>query len=297
MSKPIVAAIGTFDGVHRGHRSVITALTEYAKQHEMDPLVITFSRHPLQLIDPERSPAMLTTLAKKKKLLTEAGAQVKVVDFDESLRATTARQWMQYLYNDWNVRALVIGYDNTFGSDGVNLSLEDYRKIGEEIGLKVITVDEIKGVSSSAIRKAVKSGNMELACEMLGRPYSITGKVIHGQQIGQNLGFPTANVEIPEGVAIPKPGAYSAVVKILDDGSKYPAMVNVGTRPTLMRGNDLQIEAHLLDFSGNLYDKEITVRFLSRLRDETKFDSIEALKAQLETDRNNCRNILKPNTI
>ena len=280
-----VAAIGTFDGVHRGHKSVLKALTDYAKAHDMEPVAITFNRHPLALIDPSRIPAELTPLWKKKKLLQEAGAMPMILNFDEPLRATTARQWMKHLREQFQVEALVIGYDNTFGCDGIHLSIEDYKNIGKEEGVDVLTADEIKGVSSSAIRKSVKAGEMETAHEMLGRPFSITAPVVRGNSLGHTIGFPTANIEIPDGAALPKSGVYAGIVKTLTDGVKHPAMINIGTRPTVMRGDHIVIEAHIINWNGDLYGKDITVRFLKRLRDEQKFDSIDALKRQLALDR------------
>ena len=282
------AAIGTFDGVHRGHRSVLNTLSRYAQVNGFQPLALTFDRHPLSHISPERSPSELTPLWKKKKLLEEVGVIPVVLTFDESLRSTTAEAWMKKMQEDYDVVALVIGYDNTFGCDGVGMSLEDYKRIGEKLGIEVLTAEEVKGVSSSAIRKAVAAGDMERAEEMLGRPYSITAKVVAGNSLGHTIGFPTANIDLPQGAAVPKPGVYYAIVKALEDGIKHPAMVNIGTRPTVMRGNDTVIEAHLIDWEGDLYGKEITVRFLKRLRDEQKFPSIDALRAQLELDKKNC---------
>lgn len=280
-----VVAIGTFDGVHRGHNAVLDTLVEYGNEHGMEPAAITFRTHPLELIDTSRAPKVLTPLSKKRKLLKEKGVTPIVLEFDETLRNTTAASWLKRLHDEFGADALVVGYDTTFGSDGLNLSVEDYKRLGEEAGIKVITTREVPGVSSSGIRKAVASGDMEKAKEMLGRPYSITSNVVPGNQLGHTIGYPTANIEVPEGVAIPLPGVYAAVVKILEDGSKHPAMVNIGTRPTVMRGDDTVIEAHLIDWKGDLYDKEITVRFLKRLRDEKKFDSIDALRAQLAADK------------
>lgn len=280
-----VAAIGTFDGVHRGHRSVLKALVDYARENDLQPVAITFTKHPLSIIDPERVPKELTPLWKKKKLLNEAGASPIILEFDDDLRNTSAEEWMKRLHEEFNVKALIVGYDTTFGSDGVNLSLDDYRKLGEKEDIKVLTADEVKGVSSSAIRKAVAAGDMEKARELLGRPYSITAKVVKGNSLGHTIGFPTANIDPPEGVAIPKPGVYAAIVKILSDGTKHPAMVNIGTRPTVMRGDYTVVEAHLIDWFGDLYGKDITIRFLKRIRDEKKFDSIDALKKQLASDK------------
>lgn len=286
-----VAAVGTFDGVHRGHRAVLERLRDYARENGLTPLAITFKEHPLKVIDPTRVPGTLTPLDKKKKLLIEAGANPLPIDFDRSLMNVTAKEWMKNLRDDNAVEAMVVGYDNTFGCDGITLSLEDYRNIGKELGIEIISAPEIKNVSSSAIRKAVAEGKMEEAAEMLGRPYSITSKVKPGNSLGHTIGFPTANIYPEEGIAIPKPGVYAAIVKTLDDGKKHKAMVNVGHRPTVMRGEDLVIEAHLLDWNGNLYDRDITVRFLKRMRDEKKFESIEALKQQLRLDSDYVKNL------
>lgn len=280
-----IAAVGTFDGVHLGHRSVLGMLTAKAHENNLEPIAVTFRRHPLELISPQRAPLSLTPLWKKLKLLEEAGVKPLVLDFDEQLRATTAEAWMKRLHDEFGVNALVVGFDNTFGSDGVNLSIDDYRRIGKEIGIEVFTGEEIPGVSSSAIRKAVKEGEVEKARDMLGRPYSITAKVVEGNKLGHTLGFPTANLDIPEGIAVPRSGVYAAIVKTLSDGRKYPAMVNIGVRPTVMRGSRPVIESHIFDWDGDLYGKDITVRFIKRLRDEEKFDSIDALKRQLSADK------------
>ena len=290
--RPRVVAIGTFDGVHRGHRSVLKVLKDYSAEFDMEPLVITFRKHPLATIEPARTPVELTPLNKKEKLLKETGVNLLVLDFDEEMRSTTAAQWMQHLYENLNVRALVIGYDNTFGCDGINYSLEDYKIMGEGLGIKVLTAEEVREVSSSSIRKAVVGGDVEKAHEMLGRPYSISGIVTEGNRLGHTIGFPTANLLPEAGVALPKAGVYSAFVKVLEDGSKYPSMVNIGTRPTIMRGDANVIEAHLIDWKGDLYSKEISIQFLHRMRDEKKFESIEALREQLAKDREQIRKTL-----
>lgn len=286
-----VAAIGTFDGVHTGHREVLGVLARYGAEHQLMPVAITFDRHPLSLIDPTRTPPELTPVWKKKKLLKEVGITPLVLEFDEKLRSTKAKDWLEYIHKNLGVDALVVGYDTTFGSDGVMLSIEDYKKIGEEVGVKVIAAEKVEGVSSSEIRRAVEKGDMERAHELLGRPYSITAEVLRGNNLGHTLGYPTANIMIPEGTAMPKPGVYAAIVKTLYDGRKYPAMVNIGNRPTVMRGDEIVMESHLLNFNGDLYGKDITVRFIKRIRDERKFDSIEALKARLAEDKSQIENL------
>lgn len=279
------AAIGTFDGVHIGHLSVLKVLTEYAKKNKLKPVAITFRNHPLSVISPKKTPLELTPLWKKKKLLIDAGVEPIVLQFDEKMRHTTAGEWMRRLKDKYEVEALVIGYDNTFGSDGINMTLGDYKKLGDNIGIKVLTAQEVRGVSSSAIRKAVAAGDLESAHEMLGRLFSINAKVESGNRIGRTIDFPTANIPIPEGRSVPKPGVYAAVVKIQEDDRNYPAMVNIGSRPTVTKGDQPVIEAHLIDWNGDLYGKEITVMFLKRLRDEKRFESIQELKQRLSQDK------------
>lgn len=278
------AAIGTFDGVHRGHRTVLDLLTEQCKERNYEPIVITFDRHPLALISPDKEPVSLTTPAQRGKLLRESGVVPLVLEFNETLRNTTAKDWIRHIHEEFGVRMLVIGYDNTFGCDGVNLSVADFRKIANEVGIDIVVAQELKEISSSAIRKAVLKGDVESAKIMLGRSYSITGRIVDGNKLGRLIGFPTANVEPDKRVAIPGEGVYAAEA-VLPDGGKNIAMVNIGKRPTVKRGNDRVIEAHLIDWEGDLYGKEITLRFLKRIRDEKEFISIDELRKQLMTDK------------
>lgn len=284
-----IAAIGTFDGVHRGHQSVLKVMKDHAGRKGLEPVAVTFDQHPLAHIAPERTPMQLTSLEEKKKLLKEAGVVPVVVEFNETLRSTTAAGWLRRLKEEWAVKALVIGYDNTFGCDGVNMSVDDYKKIGEAEGIEVFTAEEIKGVSSSAIRKAVAKGDVEKAREMLGRPYTLTSKIVKGNGIGHTIGFPTANMEMPGGVAFPKPGVYEATVRIEGEKEWRKAMVNIGNRPTVGGGGENIMETHIIDWDGDLYGKDVTVGFLSRIRDEKKFDSIDELRKQLEQDMDLCK--------
>ena len=284
MKKESGAAIGTFDGVHLGHRAVLATLQGKCKEMGLCPIALTFDRHPLALIDPVRTPPEITSLPKKKKLISQCGVEPVVLEFNEDLRQTNAAEWMKKIKEELGVRLLVIGYDNTFGSDGVNMSVADYKRLGKEIGIEVIDVAEIKDISSSAIRKAIKSGDLDRAEKMLGRKFSFSGTVVNGNRIGRTLGFPTANLAVGDSVAVPARGTYAAVAT-LPDGKEYKSMVNIGTRPTLRRGDDQVIEAHLLDYQGDLYGKKISLRFLKRLRDEIKFDTIDALRRQIALDR------------
>jgi len=277
------AAIGTFDGVHLGHATVLSTVRRISVEKGLEPVAITFDRHPLALIAPERAPLAITTLEKKTGLITKAGVTPIVLSFDEKLRATTARDWMRMIHDELGVEQLVVGYDNTFGSDGVTLSIADYRIIGEETGINVSEAPVVEGISSSAIRKAIAAGKIADANRMLGRRFSLPGTVVEGNRLGRTIGFPTANVMPEPGLVIPANGVYAAIA-ILPGGRKEKAVVNIGVRPTVRRGNNLTIEAHILDWQGNLYGLPATIIFQQRMREEIKFKSIDALRLQIEKD-------------
>lgn len=277
------AAVGTFDGVHLGHKAVIRTLIKEAEILGVQPIAVTFDRHPLSLIAPTRKPKQILSLQRRIELLENEGVVPKIFRFDQELRKTTAQAWMKSLHDTFGVRLLVVGYDNTFGCDGVTMSVSDYVKIGETIGMRVVEAPIVEGISSSAIRKAIKEGEIKKANEMLGRPFEMTGKVVDGNKLGRELGYPTANLEVPEDMAVPSKGVYATICN-LPDGTERPTMVNIGFRPTVMRGEKLTIEAHIIGWEGDLYGKNLTLSFFERLRDEEKFKSITALKDRLDTD-------------
>lgn len=277
------AAIGTFDGVHLGHVAVLDTLIGISEEKGLSPIAITFDRHPLALIAPERAPLAITTLSKKEELIARHGATPHVVTFDENLRSTTAKDWIRMLHDQLGVEEIVVGYDNTFGSDGVTLSIADYRIIGKDSGINVTEAPFIPGISSSAIRKAIASGDIKRATEMLGRHFLLPGIVVEGNRLGRTIGFPTANIMPEPGLAVPGNGVYAAEAT-LPDGRKKAAMVNIGTRPTVRRGNNLTIEAHIFDWEGDLYGQPLKLAFHERMRDEIQFNSIDALRRQLEKD-------------
>lgn len=293
--KPAVAAIGTFDGVHPGHFAVINKLKEIAAAEDLEPLAISFDCHPLSIIAPERAPLAITSTNRKCELLLKAGIRPVILHFDEEMRRTTARDWMKRLRDEFGVRTLVVGYDNTFGSDGVTLSLADYRRYGEEIGMTVAEADFVPGVSSSAIRKALATGNVEEAASLLGRKYTLQGTVVTGNHLGRTIGFPTANITPEPGLTVPANGVYSAMAT-LPDGRRLKAVVNIGTRPTVRRGNTKTIEAHIIDWEGDLYGRTISLSFYNRLRDEERFNSIEALRRQIEKDKETAKVLLSAAT-
>lgn len=278
------AAVGTFDGVHKGHHAVIERLKDVAYEKEIEALVITFDTHPLSVIAPEGAPASITSTDKKCELLRGCGVMALVMQFDEKMRSTTAREWMQRLHDEYGVEALVVGYDNTFGCDGVSLSIADYKRMGDEIGIEIIEAPFVEGISSSAIRKAILAGEVEKAGSMLGRYFALSGNVVTGNRLGRTIGFPTANIEPMPHITVPANGVYAAMA-VLPDGSRHKAVVNIGTRPTVRRGENRTIEAHILGFDGDLYGHSVTLIFIKRMRDEMKFKSIDALRLQIEKDR------------
>lgn len=283
--------IGTFDGVHRGHRVVLDVLKEEAARRGLQPMAMTFDRHPLDLICPERAPGNLLSTSRKEELLRREGVAPVILAFNEQLRSMRAYEWLDLIHRKYDVRLLVAGYDNTFGCDGLDLSLADIRAMGESVGIDVTEAPEVPGVSSSKIRKAVKGGDIVAAMELLGHEPELEGKVVNGFHVGSGIGFPTANLQPLRGLVVPAKGVYAARAVIEGEEGWSPAMVNVGVRPTFdgTRQQSLHptIEAHIIGKDEDLYGKNMRLEWLRRLRDEQKFGSVDALKRQLEKDREN----------
>ena len=289
-------AIGTFDGVHTGHQAVLGKLKEISQRKDLEPVAVTFDRHPLSLINPLKTPKLITTLSEKKRLLRQNGVTPLVLSFDVELRSITAADWIKRMKEELGAEEIVAGYDNTFGSDGVNLSLSDYKKIGEKIGVGINEAPFVSGVSSSAIRKAVEAGKIEESNYMLGRPFSLSGEVVNGNKLGRTIGFPTANLSIDPALLVPRQGVYVATAE-LPDGKIMPAMVNIGIRPTIKRGEETTIETYIIDWTGDLYGENLTVVFHDRLRDEEDFKTIDQLRRQLMTDRVDALSVLQKKNI
>lgn len=254
-----------------------------ARERGARPVAVTFDRHPLEIVAPERAPLLLTLPGEQEKLLEKSGVEVLRINFDESTRRLTAAEWMKRLRDEQNMSVLVVGYDNTFGSDGLCMSLSDYADIGRQIGVEVVQAPVVDGISSSAVRRAVAAGDVKKAAEMLGRPYELNGAVVHGNALGRTIGWPTANLAPDARRLIPSPGVYAAGA-VLPDGKNYPAVVNIGNRPTVAANAPLSIEAYIIGWSGSLYGLELRLRFLSRLRDEKRFGSLELLKEEIAAD-------------
>lgn len=294
--KSPVITIGTFDGVHKGHRVILSKVTEYAGQVGGESILLTFDPHPRKLIFPEETIHILTPLDEKLKLVTDAGIQhVVVVPFTKEFSCLTAHDYVtEFLVKQFNPAAIIIGYDHHFGADrkgNINLLKEMQKQYGYEVIEISAQLIEDAAVSSTKIRKAITAGQVTEAASMLDRHYTLCGNVQQGAQLGRTIGFPTANmVPHDKEQLVPAKGVYAARVTFND--TVYDAMLNIGVRPTVSSEPSLHIEAHLFDFSGDLYGKDIEIAFVQRLRDEQKFASLDELKAQLHRDAIAAKEIL-----
>ena len=279
-----IATIGFFDGVHKGHRFLFEHLRSLADERGLEPLIITFAEHPRTALQSDYVPALLTSLEEREKQLRAYG-EVQILPFAD-IQPLTAAEFMELLKTRYEVVALLMGYDHRFGSDRLKHP-QDYRRIGEKLGIEVITLGEfIDGewhVSSTEIRQALETGNIVVANELLGHQYCLRGKVVHGNALGRTIGFPTANIEpLDSHKIIPKSGVYVALVDT-PTMDKAPAFVNIGTNPTV--GNSHQtIEVYIPSFKGDLYNQVLKIRFTQYLREEKHFDNLEELKAQIKAD-------------
>ena len=286
------ATIGFFDGVHKGHVHLLESLKSIAAERGLKSMAITFPEHPRQILQSDYRPRLLSTPEDKVRLLENTGIDYCFpLHFTTALAALDARTFMtDFLQKKLGVSTLLVGHDHHFGHD-TNLTVDDYRRIGNEIGMEVIPADaylyEGSPISSSRIRRELVAGNVKAANDMLGYRYTISGTVIHGLQNGRKMGFPTANLgPYCEFMQIPADGVYSSVAKV--DGEIWPAMLNIGFRPTF-EGKARTIEAHLLGFDRDIYFHELTLEFVDFLRPERRFESPQELAAQLEADRNKVR--------
>ena len=296
---PYVATIGFFDGVHRGHQYLISRLMEQAAAAGMPSMVITFDRHPREVLGSNYQPRMLSTLSEKLQRLRQTGVdRCEVLSFTPQLAALTAREFMQHVLKEQlNVGKLYIGYDNRFGHNREE-GFDDYVRYGREMGIEVIHNDAFQlnqvNISSSVVRSFLDEGEVELANQCLGYNYTVEGGVVDGVQEGRKMGFPTANIEPSYALKlIPAPGVYAVKVRV---GEKlYDGFCNIGFRPTVnsINGSLPLVEVHIFDFDEDIYGKNITIWFAGKLRDETKFDTLPALVAQLKKDKRDAKTVLK----
>ena len=296
-----VTTVGMFDGVHLGHRQVISRVVEKARECGLSSTVVTFDRPPRQVLDPSFRPQLLTTLEEKETIISQLGVDVLVVlPFTREMSAMSARMFMeQILRGQLRTEVLITGYDNRFGHDRTE-GFDDYVRYGRELGMLVLRgeaalmSDGRQPVSSSVIRQLLAvDGRVDMMPRYLACSYQLQGTVTTGEHIGHRLGYPTANLEPADAdKLIPAPGVYAVWATL--EGERLPraAMMNIGHRPTF-QGSRQTLEVNILDFDGNLYGQTVCVSFVERLRAERRFDSPEALAAQLKADKEQVETILR----
>lgn len=287
-------AIGFFDGVHLGHQHVIRQTLADARQHEASSLIITFDRHPNTVVAPDRVPPLVYSLPQKLRAIETLGPDsLLLIHFDETFSRQPADLFVRSLASKpARVQSLCVGADFVFGyKRSGNVAL--LKKLGQELGFTVhgmaaVSLDG-KAVSSTRIRQAITRGDLDSASQMLGRGYSLAGTVIHGEQVGKKLGFPTANLDVA-GLVLPPRGVYA--VHARRGNRDYRGVVNIGVRPTINEAlPQVRVEAHLLDFSTDLYGEEIELTFVQKLREERRFASLAELQQQIATDIEEARRI------
>ena len=292
----MVVATGFFDGVHTGHRHVIQQLVEAAAVRGDESMVVTFWPHPRNVLQKEaRSLRLLTTLAEKKRMLLELGVdRVEVLDFTKEFSRMTTEEYLLMLKERFGARTILVGYDNRMGCDAKDA--DQVVQIAGQTGLEVLRTEMVPAeqgfaVSSTKIRQRLEEGDVQAASAMLGYEYQLLGVVVAGNRIGRTIGFPTANMQLYEPLKlVPGNGVYFVRVNTL--GQDYYGMCNVGCRPTVGLGNARTIETNIFGFDEDIYGLDIRVTFLSKIRDEIRFDSLDDLKVQLENDRISCLNKL-----
>ena len=286
-ARRICAAIGFFDGVHLGHQHIIRQTIADARQHEAVAAVVTFDRHPNTVVAPGRVPPLIYSLPQKLRAIELLGADLLwLIHFDPAFSRQTGEEFVRGLARDFTqLRGICVGANFVFGHKRSG-NIELLKKLGAELrfavhGLAAVSLDG-KTVSSTRIREAIRAGNLDVAGQMLGRAYSLAGVVVRGDGLGQQLGFPTANLDAT-GLALPPKGVYA--VHAETGGKSYRAVLNIGQRPTLQNPTpQLRVEAHLVDYHGDLYGRELEVVFIEKLREEKKFGSLAELRDQIARD-------------
>ncbi|MDQ6632565.1 MAG: bifunctional riboflavin kinase/FAD synthetase [Verrucomicrobiota bacterium] len=293
-SRKICVAIGVFDGVHLGHQQVIRQMIAEARQHEAMAVVVTFDCHPNSVVAPERSPPLIYSLEKKLRVIGSLGADTTLlIHFDKSFSEISGEKFIRDLAEDFGrIHSVCVGSNFTFGyKRGGDVAL--LKKLGAELnftvhGLAAVSLDG-QPVSSTRVREAIRAGDFDAASQMLGRAYSLCGKIIEGDKLGRQLGFPTANLNVA-GLILPPTGVYAIHATVSE--KTYRAVLNIGFCPTLKNPTpQVQMEAHLLDFSENIYGREMEIIFVEKLREEQKFSSLEDLKLQIAKDIKTARTL------
>ena len=285
-----VATVGFFDGVHAGHRFLIEELKKNARSQNLKSTVITFAVHPRKVLHSDFQPLLLNSLPEKLIQLESTGIDNCIVlDFNVEMASLSAFDFLKKILSEnYNVRTLLVGHDHRFGRNRAD-GFPEYFQYGKEIGMEVIqakqfSIESDQRISSSIIRNAIQSGKIEIANQLLTYNYSLVGKVVEGFKNGRKIGFPTANIEPDENEKlIPSLGVYA--VKVHWNLKVLIGMMNIGVRPTLKNGDNITLEVHIIDFQANLYNENIQIEFMKKIRDEKKFEKVEDLVKQLESDK------------
>jgi len=287
-TKKTILTLGTFDGVHIGHKKILERITQNTENGKYESLVLTFFPHPRMVLQEKSEIKLLNTIAEKSKLLEETGIENLVIHpFNESFSRLTAEEFVHsILVDQFHIQKIIIGHDHRFGRNRT-ANIDDLIAFGAEYGFEVeqISAQEIQdvSVSSTKIRKALDEGNITLANDYLGYPYFLSGEVVKGKQLGRTIGFPTANIQIEEDYKkIPKNGVY--IVKTFIDNKEIFGMMNIGFNPTV-NGQKQTIEVNLFDFEADIYGQKLEISLLEYIREEQKFGSVDLLKEQLNQDK------------
>jgi len=294
-SRESIVTIGTFDGVHIGHRKIITDMVAKGKKENLLTILLTFFPHPRMVLQKDSNIKMIDTINEKKNIFKKLGVEVLIIQpFTKDFSRMSAIKFTRdILVNGLKVSKLMIGYDHRFGRNR-EATVQTLKGFGLDYNFKVdeIPAQDIESisVSSTKVRNAIRSGDFKLVNKFLDRPFNLSGKIIKGDELGRKIGYPTANLKISEKYKLkPQNGVYLIRTKL--EKQTYFGMMNIGIRPTISAKNN-QIETHLFNFNGNLYDHEMTLEILEKIRVEKKFESIEKLKIQLDIDKKHCQKLI-----
>jgi len=288
-----VLALGNFDGMHRGHLKIIERVRRGAEERGATAVAMTFDPHPSKIVRPDKSPPLLMTHPQKLDALARAGMHgVAIVRFTAALAQWDPERFVRTVLVEWlHVSEVWVGANFLFGHDRAG-NFSTLRSLGARYGFRAEKIDPVRYkdfvVSSTRVRRLITEGRMDEAGALLGHYYTIGGTVVQGQHRGKGLGFPTANV-CADNELIPPSGVYATTASV--DGAAFPSVTNIGTRPTFEEGQEIVIESHVLDFDKDLYGAKLKLGFVQRLRDEKKFDGVDALKAQIDADRARARDL------
>ena len=294
-SRESIVTIRTIDGVHIGHRKIITDMVAKGKKENLLTILLTFFPHPRMVLQKDSNIKMIDTINEKKNIFKTLGVEVLIIQpFTKDFSRMSAIKFTRdILVNSLKVSKLMIGYDHRFGRNR-EATVQTLRGFGLDYNFKVdeIPAQDIESisVSSTKVRNAIRSGDFKLVHKFLDRPFNLSGKIIKGDELGRKIGYPTANLKIFEKYKLkPQNGVYLIRTKLKKQ--TYFGMMNIGIRPTILAKNN-QIETHLFNFNGNLYDHEMTLEILEKIREEKKFESIEKLKIQLDIDKKHCQKLI-----